>query len=117
MKLTAKALYPAMRYFGYFDLHQYSELEDLELCEQEFDETYTYRKYDFCEAEIGVLAKYAGIHRNSMNGALDDLERNDLIQPIFSNSRWKVFLRSEDNTIWKRDYLNEKVMRSYRHIL
>jgi hypothetical protein len=110
---SAKALYPVMRYFGFFDFDVYSELEDVDYV---LDEGFANREYDFCEAEIGVLAKYAGIHRNSINTALKDLESNDLIEPI-NYCRWKVFLRSKDDSIWKREYLNEKVMRSYRHIL
>ncbi len=111
---SAKALYPVMRYFGYFDFFAYSELEYVDYAA---DEIYSNREYDFCKAEIGVLAKYAGIHRNSVYSALENLESNILIEPTAEYYGWKVFLRSKDDNILKRDYLNEKIMRSYRHIL
>jgi hypothetical protein len=114
---SAKALYPVMRHFGGFDIHQYAELENLELSEHEFTEIYPDREYDICEAEIGVLAKYAGIHRNSIHSALRNLESNFLIETIVKYHGWKVFLKSKDNTIWKRDYLNKKILSSYCHII
>ena len=114
LRPSAKALYPVLRHFGFFDINLYAELEDIEI--SDFEEVYPDRKYDFCEAELGVLAKSANIHRNSVNPALSDLERNFLIEPLIEYSGWKVFLKSMDNTIWKRDYLNKKILRSYRHI-
>jgi hypothetical protein len=113
---SAKALYPVMRYFGYFDIGLYAQIEDLEIYEGDYDEVYPARKFDICEAELGVLAAYAGIHRNSLNSALRNLESDSLIEPI-NHYSWKVFLRSKDNKILKRDYLNKKIMRSYKHIL
>jgi hypothetical protein len=117
IKPSAKALYPVMRYFGYFDINQYAELEDLEIYEGDYNEAYPDRNYDFCEAEKGVMAQYAGLHKNSLYAALQDLESNDLIETLNDYSGWKVFLRSKDDTFFKRDYLNEKIMRSYRHAL
>jgi hypothetical protein len=117
MRPTAKALYPVLRHFGFFDINLYSEIEDLEFCEADMEEVFPYREYDFCDADLGILAEFAGIHRNSIKAALDDLERNFLIQPLVVYSGWKVFLRSKDNTIWKRDYLNKKILSSYRHII
>jgi hypothetical protein len=114
---TAKALYPVLRYFGFFDINLYSELEDLEFCEADMEEVFPDREYDFCDADLGILAEFAGIHRNSINAALDDLVRNFLIEPLNVYSGWKVFLKSRDYTIWKRDYLNKKILSSYRHII
>jgi hypothetical protein len=107
-----------MRYFGFFDINLYAKLEDRdEIYEGDFDEVYPDRGYDFCKAEAGVLAKYAGVHKNSINAALRDLERNFLVEPLAEYYGWKVFLKSKNLTIWKRDYLNKKVMESYKHIL
>ena len=44
-----------------------------------------------------------------MPRALRDLEDNFLIEPLEENEGWKVFLRSENNTYWKRDYLNSQI--------
>ena len=114
---SAKSLYPVMRYFGYFDIEMYAAFEDLEIYEGNFNEIYPTRKFDFCEAERDLLAKYAGLHRNSLYTALQDLEANFLIEPIDGYYCWKVFIRSKDDTYFERGYLNEKIMRSYRHIL
>ena len=117
LKSSAKALYPVMRYFGFFDINLYAELEDSEICEAEFEEMYPTRKYDFCDADFAIMAEYAGLHRNSLQAALKDLEDNFLIEPLSDYNEWKVFLRSKNFTIWKRDYLNKQILRSYRHIL
>jgi DNA-binding transcriptional regulator YhcF (GntR family) len=115
LRPSAKALYPVLRHFGFFDINLYAELEDLEI--SDFEEVFPDRQYDFCEADFGVLAKFANIHRNSVNTALSDLERNFLIEPLIAYSGWKVFLKSKDNTFWKRGYLNKKILNSYRHII
>ena len=117
MRPIAKALYPVLRYFGFFDINLYSELEGLEFCETDTEEVFPDREYDLCEAELKILAEFAGIHRNSINAALNDLVRNFLIEPLTVLSGWKVFLKSKDNTIWKRDYLNKEILSSYRHII
>ena len=114
---SAHALYPVMRSFVYFDINLYAELEDLAIEENDFEEIYPIRKYDFCDADLGVLAKFAGIHRNSVTASLNDLKRNCLIEPLTDYSGWKVFLKSKDLTGWNLDYLNRKVLASYRHKL
>jgi hypothetical protein len=117
LKPSAQALYPVMRYFGFVDVNLYAELEDLEICEADFKEVFLDREYDFCDADLGSFVEFAGIHRNSVNPALNDLERNFLIEPLTDYPGWKVFLKSKDSTIWKRDYLNKKILRSYRYII
>ena len=57
------------------------------------------------------------MHRNSITASINDLERNDLIEPLGGYNGWKVFLRSKGNAFWERDCLNKKVMDSYKHIL
>jgi len=115
IKPSAKSLYPVLRYFGFFDINEYADLENNEICEADFDDVFPNREYDFCEAELGILAQFAGVHRNSIISALDNLANNFLIESYFKG--WKVFLRSKDNTIWKRDYLNKMILDSYRHII
>lgn len=112
---SAKAIYPVMRYFGYFDIDEYAALEGPETEEGDYDEVYPVREFDYCVSERSVLVEHAGIHRNSLHTALQDLQANFLLESI-DYSRWKVLLRSKDNTIWKRDYLNKAVRCSYRHI-
>jgi hypothetical protein len=116
IKPSAKALYPVLRYFGFFDINLYADMENPEICEADFEEVFPDREYDFCEADPVFLAQFAGIHRNSINAALDDLANNFLIES-YAYLEWKVFLRSKDLTFWKRDYLNKQILDSYRHII
>ena len=110
-----------MRNFSYFDFEGYlnylSESPGLDLGTSEFfeDDEFKQRKFEICEAEPVILAKFAGIHRNSLGSALKNLEYNCLIEPDDESGGWRVFLRSKNNTIFKRDYLNKKLMpKKYR---
>jgi len=118
---TAKALYPVMRHFLYFDLENYVnymwERQEIDLEPDEFfeGEEFKQRKFEICEAEPGILIEYAGIHRNSLKSALNNLEHNCLLEPDDESVAWRVFFRSKDNTIFKRKYLNRKLMhKNYR---
>jgi hypothetical protein len=111
-KPAAKALYPVMRLFAFFDLETCAD-EDDEL--GEFHEVYANREFDLCEAEIPIMATFAGITRQSVYSALADLQRCCLVEQI-DGRIWKVFLRS-NGEIFKRDYLNECVRRSYGYLL
>jgi hypothetical protein len=117
LKPTAKALYPVMRHWGYFDIYKYAEEEDLELDECDMNEIYPVREYDFCEAEKRLMAEHAGISVRSINGALVSLQNNFLVELLGGMYGWKVYLKSKDQTIWKRDYLNKKIMKAYKHEL
>ena len=97
----AHSLYITMRTFAFFDGELYCELEDLE----EFNShnvkllietgVYQKREYDFVNAEMDVLAEYAGISSNGgLQDALNSLERNNLIESIdlFGGyDTWKIF--------------------------
>ncbi len=107
LKPSAASLYPVMRYFGYYD--------ELDYDVTAFDNyTFTDRSHDFCEAETLLMAKYAGITRNSIYRALDNLESHFLIERADrgNGSEWKVFLRPPK--YYKRDFLNEKTMSVYQ---
>ena len=121
LKPTAKALYPVMRCFSYFDsggyLNYLSESQGIDLETNAFveDKEYKQRQFEICEAESGILAKFAGIHRNSLQSALSNLELKYLIELDEKPDAWRVFLRSKDNKFFKRKYLNEKLMhKNYR---
>lgn len=118
---SAQALYPVMRHFGYFDSQIFEiylaiEDEDGDFDLSEFDDVYRDRKWDFCEAELGILAEYAGITRRSVYDALKSLENHHLIEEFTDEDMdgWKVFLQPP--MIYKRGYLNEKTMSKYRHL-
>ncbi|SDP57680.1 helix-turn-helix domain-containing protein [Desulforhopalus singaporensis] len=117
---SAQALYPVMRYFGYFD----SVVCEIYLYEEDaggydlhdFDAVYKDRKWDFCIAELDILAEYAGISKRSVYDALRSLGDNHLIENYSDEDLvgWKVFLLP--TTIYNRDYLNEKTRDKYRHL-
>jgi DNA-binding transcriptional ArsR family regulator len=111
---SAHALYPVMRYFGFFDsdiLEIFTEFEP-----SDFDEAFESRNFDFCEAERDLLAEFAGISKRALYRALASLEECNLIErhPEDLNG-WKVFLHPPK--YYLRGYLNEKTAKKYRHLL
>jgi hypothetical protein len=118
LKPTAQALYPVMRSFGYYSEDSIIEsAEELGSDELWKKGVYKNRRFDLCSADYDVLAEYAGISYRSINQALNSLERNFLIDWDQENEAWQVFLKSKDMTSYKRRYLNEKIMKSYNHVL
>jgi hypothetical protein len=115
---AAKSLYPVMRCFSSFDMDIYLDiLEDGENDPTDFDEVFEARQFDMCNMQKIELAHYAGIHRNSINCALKSLETNCLIDWNDEWELWQVYLKSKDNSYWKREYLNKKILDSFRHTL
>ncbi|MCF8069239.1 MAG: helix-turn-helix domain-containing protein [Desulfobacterales bacterium] len=114
---TGKALYPVMRNFGFFDIEQYADLEDLDFSFGDFDEVYPDRKYDLCEAEKSVLAELAGISERSVDSALDNLEEFLLVETIGQGTMWKVYLKSKDGLYYTRECLNERIEKSFGHAM
>ena len=113
---TAKALYPVMRFFGFFDFATYDEHdfdESFDGCD--FDEFYPQRKFDYCEADCSVLAQHAGINRRSIKSAIENLKKNSLINYVEESPHilWRVYLQPKK--YYKREYLNKKIMDSYKY--
>ena len=108
LKPTAQALYPVMRYFSFFDRDLFFEIDEILIEDDEGDECYKNREYDYCDAEKDILADYAGINGYSLSSALDSLEENCLIESIENDDMWRVYIKSKDMTFFKRDYLNNK---------
>lgn len=109
---TAAALYPVMRRFAQFDFYQYLDETDIEAGPNEFDEIYEAREFDFCKADEGILAEFAGISRRSIWAALDKLESKYLIEEIFQGT-WKVFIVPPKYFL--RDGLNKEILKRYAH--
>jgi len=104
---TGRALYPVMRYFGYFDIESYMELEEGDYEAKDFNEIFESRTWDICEAEKIVMAEYAGIDRRSVNAALTDLERCGLVERFSDRIGWKVYIKNK--VFFHRSYLNKKL--------
>lgn len=107
---TARALYPVMRYFGFFDFDTYVEEGNIDAELNEFNEIYQDRNFDFCEAEDGVLAEYSGISQRSIKAAMDSLKASSLVKKN-SIGTWKVFLLPP--TRWKAAFLNKQIIKRY----
>lgn len=118
LKPVSQALYPVMRYFAYFDEEVYlanEEGAEDEYDPMEFKEFYKARKWECCEAETTILAKYSHITRPSVYEALRDLGKYFLVEKMGKSDegvdQWKVFIRPP--TYYKRDFLNMEVARTY----
>lgn len=109
LKPSALSLYPVMRHFSYFE-----DEEGIGGDEDDFRDAFLNRDYDLCEAEISIMAEHAGVNRCRMYDALRDLRRRILIEP-HDEKRWKVFLRSKENQIYTREYLNSQILKSKTH--
>ncbi len=115
LKPTAQALYVGMRCLAKDDFGLYQHLEDEEEEGIDHKDHCGTRLYDTIIATDTpkvVMAHYAGIGYWSIRGALENLEANKLIESI--DGGWKVFLKTKDMTYYNREYLNEKVRKSYR---
>ena len=96
---AAAALYPVMRYFGFFD-----EADD---DVDNFAEDFANRSYDFCVATNPFLVRYSGVSPRSIFSARECLKKHFLIEKSDRGNdyEWKVFLRPP--SYYKRDFLNE----------
>lgn len=106
---AAKALYPVMRAYGYFDQEEYAVIEDQEFGDESL---FANRKYDFCEADRSVLIEASGIGSRSFNSAIADLEAENMIKTI-EYGKWAVYLIP--TKYYRRAFINKKVQNSYRH--
>lgn len=106
LKPSAKALYPVMRYFSRYDVDSDESLEDL----SDFDDRFANRRWELCGAEVGQLARFAGIDRRSIADAIQSLQKNFLIKAFIDENgdkAWKVYLIPEK--YWKASYLNQQL--------
>jgi len=115
LKPTAKALYISIRCFSYF-CYDYcmDEQDDIGV---EPGDMFRLRSIEWCEAERDVLIKYSGINRNSFLNALENLEKNNLVELEDETGQLYVYLRAKDGFFYKRDFLNNKIKTSYKHVM
>lgn len=120
---TGQALYPVMRCYGGYTYNEH--FEDVEPEEDpvtnpaEFPSIYAARDFDFCSADLHVLAESAGIHRTSLSAGIKSLQDNFLVEYAddpdeYENPRWKVFLTPPK--YWKAEYLNRLTRESFAHL-
>ena len=103
-----------MRHFSFHDQHTYMALEeDDEIYILDDMEMFASRKFDFCEAEFDVLAKYAGIGLDTAAGAIEELINYTLVEPIDEEGypRWKVIIRPQYHYV--NESLNQNIRERY----
>ncbi|OQX17759.1 MAG: hypothetical protein BWK76_09580 [Desulfobulbaceae bacterium A2] len=113
---AAQSLYPVMRHFGFFDSQTYREWDDPDFQEQNFDQVYRERDFDYCEAEMLQLLRHAGLARPSLAPALASLEQNALVEPVDRdpNGRpWLWRVRFKTQSWFPRELLNRKIRERY----
>jgi hypothetical protein len=95
LSASAHALYIVMRTFSFFDGDLYSELEGTDygyaidaLIEEGI---YQKRRYDFVNAEISILAQYAGLCKSTVYSALNKMEKASLIEETYSIDGYDTF--------------------------
>lgn len=113
---SAQALYPVMRYFGFFDLDFYNEMENDSVEVSDLAELYKNRKFDYCHAEKKTMIEFSGIGERSIYRAICSLTELPLIEQI-DYETYRIFLHSKDHLFFKRSYLNQKIIDAYRHVL
>ena len=110
----AHALYMVMRHFGFHDQHTYMALEEEDnIYDLDDMQMFASRKFDFCEAEIPVLAEYAGIGLGTAEAALEELIRFFLVEKIEDEEYppWKVIIRPQYHYV--SESLNQKISERY----
>ena len=111
---VAKAIFPVLKHFAWWDIDLYCGLEDLEYSPIENSEIYRDRDYDFMNAEESIICEFAGISRRSLSDAYESLVSQDLIKflGVDDGKRvWKVFVKPKE--YYKRDWLNQESERRY----
>jgi len=129
LKPAAKAIYPVMRTFSYFDFQLNQEhypddysyrYDDKYTASDEPDwfdnpsetlQAFTERKYEFCEADKDVLSEYSGVSMQSVYNGLRDLEDKSLIREISTDyfNGYVVYLKPPRS--YKREFLNGKIQK------
>lgn len=108
MKPTARAVYVAMRRWGF--LPDATELGDDYATN--YAGEYANRKFEYCEAEWDILCRAAGItvNKRSFNSAIDDLRKHHCIGESDYDS-FKVYLTPP--CYYKRAWMNGRVADRY----
>jgi hypothetical protein len=118
LSAVAKAVYPVIRCYSWFDLILYRGFEEEAFYDPDNPAaTFEKREYEFFDGDLSYIREYSGIHRNSLKSALSDLHIKALIEPHEENDSWRVYLRSKERRRYPCDYLNTEILKSYHHLL
>lgn len=109
---ASHAVFPVMHCFSQFDFLIYAADEDLETYDD--PELFKERKYQYCCADIDVIAEYAGITLITAQKSIEELEYFHLIEyteDYLDAPAWKVYYHSPYNYVC--DELNERIRKRY----
>lgn len=114
---TAKSVYIVLRVLAEYDPWTYEIDEDSE----SFEESYRLRKWDLLRFEsLNQIAKLGGISRHSITAAIQSLKNEGLIREHPEEDEQIIMLEpydpsDEKRTWYKREFLNEKIKKSFKH--
>jgi len=110
---SAKAIYPVLKYFCYWEFDLYQEYEEMAEPPSEFDEVYRNREYDFLYADIGAIAELSGVCKKSIPSAFQELKNRYFIEPIgMVDGRETLKLFTQPPYIYTT-YMNEQAREKY----
>jgi len=112
---SAKAIYPVLKYFCYWNFDLYQEYEEMVEDPLYFDDVYKNRKYDFVNADPEAIAEFSGVCKKSISSAFQSLQEHHFMEPIGmidGCESWKLF--TIPPLIYKAPYLNEQARKRYK---
>ena len=113
---SAKAVYPVLKYFAWWDFGIYRE--DEEIIEHEGEDlsgqNYPHRSYDYADPDRECVSSISGIATRSVGSAYDsliDCHFIELHEPSMGRETWKLFV--DPQMVFKPDYLNRQARERY----
>jgi len=110
---SAKAIYPVLKYFCYWEYDLYQEYEEIYEDPSMYDEVYRDRKYDFLSADHEAIAEVSGVSIRSIPSAFNSLKEHYFIESIGKmegHETWKLF--TQPPYIYTK-YMNEQARKKY----
>jgi hypothetical protein len=113
---VAKAVFPVLKYFSWWDfkVYEYDEDIEIELGADLSSQNYPYRLYDYANPEPENVAEYAGISLRSLKSAYASLSEHHFIEHHGINDGrdiWRVFVHPP--MVSEPEFLNAQVIESY----
>jgi len=109
---SAQALYPVLKAYAFYDY--LACIHEMQLRSDHVGVSYEEREFDFVNADLGVMAEYAGISLKSVEKALESLEEHGLIEeasPIDDLLTWMIHLMPLET--YDADDLNDSAAERY----
>ena len=113
---SAKAVYPVLKYFKWWDFTIYREDEEISVHEGEDlpGQNYPDRKYDYAYPECEHVAEHAGVNVRSLHSAYESLSEHHFIKfhgEIEGLETWRLF--TDPPKVYEPEYLNDQIAKRY----